>query len=127
MTLNQVRQAARRIWQAALDAASPSSCVRSALSWDGKRLLIAGEEAAPGKLIVIGAGKASAKMAQVAEEILCDRIAGGLVVTKYEHGLPLQRLRLVEAGHPIPDDAGVSAAHAMRDLVCGMTADDTVL
>jgi hydroxypyruvate reductase len=66
-------------------------------------------------------------MAQVAEEILGKRITRGLVVTKYDHGLPLQHIRLVEAGHPLPDDAGVEAVRATREMLAGLTSDDTVL
>ena len=66
-------------------------------------------------------------MAQVVEEMLGARITGGLVVTKYEHGLPLQRIRQVEAGHPIPDAAGVGAVREMLELLKGLRAEDIVL
>src|SRR4026207_2324986 len=59
--------------------------------------------------------------------MLGDRITGGLVVTKYEHALPLQRIRQVEAGHPIPDEAGVSAVREMLELLKGLRAEDIVL
>src|SRR5438552_1672499 len=80
-----------------------------------------------GRLIVIGAGKASAKMAQIAEEILGSHISGGLIVTKYGHALPLQRMRLVEAAHPIPDAAGVRAVYETRELLRGVSEDGIVL
>jgi glycerate-2-kinase len=66
-------------------------------------------------------------MAQVVEEILGDRITDGLVVTKYEHGLPLRRIRQVEAGHPIPDAAGVGAVRKMRELLEGLDEKDIVI
>ena len=56
-------------------------------------------------------------MAQVIEELLGRRVTAGLVVTKYGHGLPLQRIQLVEAGHPIPDVAGVRGVQQTRELL----------
>src|SRR5437867_12038310 len=66
-------------------------------------------------------------MAQIAEEILGSNISGGLIVTKYGHALPLQRMRLVEAAHPIPDGAGVRAVYETRELLRGVSEDDIVL
>src|SRR5438105_14365828 len=66
-------------------------------------------------------------MAQTVEEILGSHISGGVIVTKYGHALPLQRLQLVEAGHPIPDAAGVRAVRESRDMLRGLTKDDIVL
>lgn len=80
-----------------------------------------------GRLIVIGTGKPSAKMAQVVEEVLDGYISDGLVVTKYGHALPLERIRLIEAGHPIPDAAGVRAVAETRELLQGLSEDDIVL
>lgn len=80
-----------------------------------------------GKVIVVGAGKAAARMAQVIEDILGDRISGGLVVTKHDHGLPLKHIRLVEAGHPIPDESGVQAVKDTKTLVSNLNSNDIVL
>ncbi len=80
-----------------------------------------------GRVIVVGAGKAAARMAQVTEEIFGDAISDGLVVTKHDHGLPLGRIRLVEAGHPIPDLTGVQAVHDMRELLSSLSANDIVI
>src|SRR5438046_4130179 len=66
-------------------------------------------------------------MAQIVEESLGSYITGGLVVTKYGHALPLQRVRLVEAAHPIPDSAGVRAVHDTRELLRKLNKDDIVL
>src|SRR4030095_10804897 len=101
MNIEGLRQSARTIWEAALDAANPATCIRNVLQVHDAALRIAGREIAmEGRLIVIGTGKASARMAQVVEDILDSRIAGGVVVTKYGHALPLRRIRLLEAGHP---------------------------
>jgi hydroxypyruvate reductase len=128
MTVPQLRNAAREIWEAALQAANPASCIRNALKVSGSVLSVGGKELRiEGKLIVIGTGKAASRMAQVAEEILGDRITAGLVVTKYEHGLPLKRIRQVEAGHPLPDTNGVAAVREMLELLRGLKPQDIVL
>ena len=128
MTLFELRQSASAIWEAALDAANPSTCIRNRLQVSGSVLSISGKKFdTEGRLIVIGAGKAAARMSQVVEEILGDRITAGLAVTKYDHRLPLQRVRLVEAGHPLPDANGVRAVRDMRELLSGLRPEDLVL
>jgi hydroxypyruvate reductase len=124
----QLRQAAREIWESALQAANPASCIDNALKVSGSVLSVGGKELRiEGKLIVIGAGKAASRMAQVVEEKLGNRITGGLVVTKYAHGLPLERIRQVEAGHPLPDANGVAAVREMLELLRGLKPQDIVL
>jgi len=128
MTIAQLRHSARLIWEAALNAANPATCIRKAVSVKDDVLIVNGKQTPiRGRLIVIGTGKASAKMAQVIEEMLDGRISGGLVVSKYGHALPLQRVRLVEAGHPIPDAAGVRAVAETRELLRDLSEDDVVL
>ncbi len=128
MSIALLRQSARQIWEAALDAANPGTCIRNAIQLNGDSFSVAGTHVPlKGRLIVIGAGKPGAGMARVIEEILGDRISAGLVVTKYGHSLPLERIRLVEAGHPIPDGVGVRAARETRELVTGLSPDDVVL
>jgi glycerate-2-kinase len=128
MNIGELRQSARLIWEATLNAANPATCIRNFLQVNANVLIVGGKEMEiRGRLIVIGAGKPSALMGQAIEEILGGRITGGLIVTKYGHSLPLNRIRLVEASHPIPDNAGVRAALDTRDLLRGLTSDDIVL
>src|SRR6266850_1966733 len=128
MNTRELRQSARLIWEAALNAANPAICIRNFVQVSEGVLSIGGKEIPlRGKLIVIGAGKPSAKMAQTVEEILGKHITGGLVVTKYGHALPLQRIQLIEAGHPIPDAAGSRAVQQTRELLKGLTSEDVVL
>jgi len=128
MTISELRHCARLIWEAALNAANPATCIQSFIQLTDGRLNIAGKKfSIPSRLIVIGAGKASARMAQVVEQVLGQRVTGGLVVTKHGHALPLERIRLVEAGHPIPDAAGVRAVQETRDLLKDLSPDDIVL
>jgi glycerate 2-kinase len=78
-----------------------------------------------GRLVVIGAGKASARMAEAVEAVWgpCE----GLVITRYGYARPCQGIRIVEAAHPVPDQAGVDATRQMLGLLDGLTKDDTVL
>ncbi|WP_409018215.1 glycerate kinase [Caballeronia sp. LZ035] len=79
-----------------------------------------------GRTIVIGAGKASAAMAKAVEDHWNGEIEG-LVVTRYGYAVSCERIDIVEAAHPVPDENGLKAAKRMLDLVSGLTADDLVL
>lgn len=129
MNMAGLRDCARQIWEAALEAANPEACIRASVQRLPSGELSVGGQTVPasGKVIVLGAGKATARMAQVFEEIAGDRIDGGVVVTKYDHGLPLQRIRLIEAGHPIPDENGVRGVQQMRSLLSGLAPEDVVI
>jgi glycerate 2-kinase len=105
----------QRMFEAAIAAAQPALCVPPALP-----------EAPRGRLIVIGAGKASAEMARAVERNWPGPLTG-LVVTRYGYAVPCERIEIVEASHPVPDAAGLSAARRMLDRVQGLSADDTVL
>jgi glycerate 2-kinase len=80
----------------------------------------------PGRVVVVGAGKASARMAQAVEQAW-DGPLGGLVVTRYGHAVPCSHVEVVQAAHPVPDAAGQRAARRILDLVSGLGADDLVL
>ena len=79
-----------------------------------------------GRTIVVGAGKAAAAMAKAVEQHWSGPVEG-LVITRYEHGLPCSRIEVVEASHPVPDAAGQAAARRILDKVKDLTADDLVL
>lgn len=78
-----------------------------------------------GRVLVIGAGKASARMAEAAEAAWdpCD----GLVITRYGHARPCRGVQIVEAAHPVPDTAGAEATGRMLSLLEGLTDKDFVL
>jgi glycerate 2-kinase len=79
-----------------------------------------------GRTIVVGAGKAAASMAAAVEREW-DGPLEGLVVTRYGHGLPCERIEVVEAAHPVPDAAGPAVAGRILDLARGLGADDLLL
>jgi len=68
------------------------------------------------KIVVLGAGKASAKMAKAVEDIFNDRISNGVVSVKYGHTEKLKHIRLIESGHPIPDENSIRAAHDIASI-----------
>ena len=76
-------------------------------------------------MLVVGGGKASARMAEAVEAAWgpCE----GLVVTRYGHARPCRGIEIVEAAHPVPDEAGVAATRRMLDLVSRAGEDDLVL
>ena len=103
------------MFRAAVDVARPSLCVPPFLP------------AAPkGRTIVVGAGKAAASMAAAVEANWSGPIEG-LVVTRYGHGMATSRIEVVEAAHPVPDEAGSEAARRIIAKVRGLTPDDLVL
>lgn len=79
-----------------------------------------------GRTLVIGAGKGAAAMAKAVEDHWQGEISG-LVVTRYGHGADCRRIEVVEAAHPVPDEAGRRAAGRIMDMVKGLTEDDLVL
>ena len=79
----------------------------------------------PGRVVVIGAGKASARMAEAVESAWgpCE----GLVITRYGYARPCRGIEIVEAAHPVPDPAGEAATRRMLDLLAGLGEHDFVL
>jgi hydroxypyruvate reductase len=113
------RAAARAIFNAALAAGDVRPLVLQAL-----------ESLRPhprGTIVVVGAGKASAAMAAATEEALGDRIGEGVVVVKDGYRAETRGVRLIEAGHPVPDARGAAGALEILQLVRGRSSDDLVL
>ena len=114
-----LRETARSVFEAGLAAADVDPLVRRALA--DVRL------APSGRVRVVGAGKASGAMATAAEAALGDVIADGLVVVKDGYRTATRRIRLVEAGHPVPDARGEAAARRIRALAEAAGPDDLLL
>ncbi len=106
----------RGLFDAALDAVKAESKLPAYLPPPPK-----------GRTVVVGAGKAAAAMAQVVEQQYKGKIDAGLVVTRYQHGLPLKQIEVVEAGHPMPDAAGQDAARRILALAGGLGPDDLLI
>src|SRR5690349_12404439 len=105
----------RRMFDAAVAAAQPARCVPPHLPAKPR-----------GSLLVVGAGKASAAMAKAVEDHWQGDLSG-LVVTRYGHAVACKHVEIVEAAHPVPDAASVTAAQRMLSLVGDLGPDDVVL
>jgi hydroxypyruvate reductase len=103
------------MFDAAVAAAAPATALPPCLPSPPK-----------GRTIVVGAGKASAAMA-ASVEAHWPRDLSGLVVTRYGHGVPTRHIEIVEAAHPVPDEAGRRAAARILGLLGGLGPDDLVL
>lgn len=104
----------RRLYEAALDAAKAD------------RLSACLPPPPAGRTVVVGAGKAAAAMARAVEDHWPGPLSG-IVVTRYGHAVPTQRIEVVEAAHPIPDDAGRKAAERILALAGDLGEDDLLL
>lgn len=114
-----LRKDADQIIQAALRAALPDTAVKRALEH---------ADFGTGRLVLVAVGKAAWQMAKAASDSLGSRIADGVVITKYDHSKgDLPRLRIFEAGHPVPDENSFLATQAAIDAVQELTEEDTVL
>lgn len=109
------RQLLRGLFDAALKAVDPLESVPRHLPPRPR-----------GRTVVVGAGKAAARMA-LALERAWDAPLSGLVVTRYGHGEPCRQVEVVEAGHPMPDGAGLQAAQRIRAMVQGLGPEDLVI
>ncbi|BDV43913.1 hydroxypyruvate reductase [Geotalea uraniireducens] len=111
--------ALREIFAAALAAVDPAVAV-------GREAAVVRERYRSGgftRLVVVGFGKAAPAMGRAIEEQLGELVSDGLLITRYGHGgRPLSRLACAEAGHPLPDAAGVAATRRLQALVAGAAA-----
>ena len=114
------RELLRALFDAALAAADPARAILPYLP-----------PPVAGRTVVVGAGKASAAMARAFEEAWAtNEQAGqldGLVVTRHGHAVPCERIRIVEARHPVPDQAGQEAARQILDLAHGLGPQDQLV
>ena len=128
--LSSMHADAMSIFQAGIKAVAPGDAIRRYCRLTGDMLHI-GEKTYDlrhiNRILVVGAGKAAAPMAQAVEELLGARIHQGLICVKYKHGAPLGRIRSIEAGHPTPDANGAAAAGQILDLVRPAGRNDLVI
>ena len=128
--LAALRADALAIFAAALKAADPAEAIRRHMQVAGDRLIAGGvtyDLRDMDRIYVVGAGKAGATMALAVEDLLGDRIAGGLVNTKYGHTASLRRVELNECGHPVPDAAGVEGARRIAEIAANAGERDLLL
>lgn len=107
------------IYRAALTAVDPESAVRAHVHRVGMHLRVGERELDLRhfeRIFLVGAGKGTAPMAKALEDLFEASLTDGVIVVKYGHGMPLQRVRVCEAAHPVPDEAGVKATEVILDL-----------
>jgi len=129
-TLSDLRKAARDIFDHALRAVDPVEAVKRHIHLDGGVLRVKDRNYNLREfenIYVVGTGKAGASMAYAAEEILGDRIKEGIVNVKYGHIRQLKKIKLNEAGHPVPNRAGMRGAEEIVRLLNQAGADDLVI
>lgn len=120
---------AKAIFQASVRAVLPTTLISGHVRLEGSMLTVGGQQFnldTPRKLVVIGAGKASALMAAELEKILGDQITRGFIVTKYEHGLPLKKIVCHEAAHPVPDENSLNGSRDLLHCLEGLSEHDIV-
>jgi glycerate 2-kinase len=125
-----MREDACEIFYKALQAVQPGDAIRRHCKYDGKNLFIGDRIYHLPRfknLFVVGAGKAAASMGAAIEDIIGENVTEGIVTVKYGHVTDLDRIRLIEAGHPIPDENGRYGATAILNLVKKAGVDDLVI
>jgi glycerate 2-kinase len=106
----------RAVFRAGIAAADPAHSLAAQLPSPG-----------PARNIVIGGGKAAASMAAALEAAWPNVAIQGVVVTRYGHAVPTARIQVIEAAHPVPDEASMAGARALLAAVAGLQPDDQVI
>lgn len=133
--LSRLRTAVKDLFQYGLEAVNPFNAVKKALYREKNKIVIClgtsktvtYDIEAFKRIIVVGMGKATALMAKAVDGILGNVISDGCVVVKYGHTAELETIRLLEAGHPLPDENGLRGAREIARLVEEATEKDLII
>ncbi|MDY6863335.1 MAG: glycerate kinase [Thermodesulfobacteriota bacterium] len=120
----------QEIFLAGVKAVDPKKVIKDNIKIKGGKLFIYSKSydlTDIKNIYVVGAGKAGASMSSALEEILLENITSGVVVVKYDHLMPTQLIKLVEAAHPIPDKAGMEGTELIVQLLMQAKKDDLVI
>lgn len=127
---NKVRAILGKIFLAGVTSVDPERAVRKHMRRVGNNLDIAGRVYQLDRfsnIILVGAGKGSAPMAKALEDLLGDYLSRGCVTVKYGHALPLRKTKIIEAGHPIPDEAGLKGTREILGMAHRCTDKDLMI
>ncbi len=130
MNSNKLKSDARAIFEAGLKAVDPEVAIHKHLKRSGNKLHLNDKEydlSGFENIYVIGMGKAAAAMAKAVEEIIGDQLTTGIVNVKYGHIAPLEKIKINEAAHPVPDDSGISGSQEIIELLKKTGEKDLVL
>ena len=128
-TLIDMRQDALAIFQTGLAAVAPGPAIRAHCRREGDRLYVGSrlyDLSIYQNIWIIGTGKAAAAMARTLEDLLEDRAYSGLITVKYDHLEPLRTVRIIEAGHPVPDENGCRGAREILSMAQAAGQHDLV-
>jgi glycerate 2-kinase len=113
----------KNIYRDAVREVDPAGLIVSRVRKEGRKLALTGQEAewsedlsSYRQVMVLGIGKASARMASAMESLLDEDLTSGFVITKYGHGLDLRKVKVHEAGHPVPDENSLKGARILTDM-----------
>ncbi len=125
-----LKDTALTIFKEAVRAADPYHGVRKFVRREDRDVVIDGVRYSGDefrKVVVIGGGKASARMGQALEDALGDMVTGGWINTKYDHAVPLERITVHECGHPVPDERGLEGTKKIIELLESADAETLVV
>ena len=129
-TISAMRKDAVEIFYQALKAVQPGAAIKRYCKFDGKTLFIGHRSYQLNQyknLYVLGTGKATASMAAAIEDMIDEKITGGIITVKFDYAVDLKHISLIEAGHPVPDENGIRGASAILNLAENVEEDDLVL
>ncbi len=118
------------IFMAGVRAVDPEEAVKSHIELSGNELKVGGRSYQLDRfkrIFVTGFGKGTAPMAKALEQVLGERLTDGWITVKYDHGLALNKVRVMEAGHPVPDQAGLEATRFILERLKACTEQDLVV
>ena len=126
----KLRTDALAIFHASLKAVDPVNVVKKHLRLEGDMLRVGDRDydlSTYTRIYVVGCGKAAASMSSALEDILQEWISGGIINVKYGYTRALHSITINEAGHPLPDEAGVRGTREIVTLLQGLGGNDLVL
>lgn len=124
------RQKATEIFIAGVESVKPDNLIKRFVSIEQYNLQIENfhfDLSTIANIYIVGAGKASAAMAQTIESILGSRITEGHIITKYAHAVPLQFIGITEAGHPVPDENGIKGTELIMSIASKAEKNDLLI
>ncbi|NNK85984.1 MAG: glycerate-2-kinase family protein, partial [Desulfobacterales bacterium] len=128
--IKKMRGNAVKIFHQGLQAVEPGSAIKKSCKCEGELLFIGNRKyklSDINNIFVIGAGKATAPMAKAIEDIVGDHISSGIINVKYGHTANLNSIRLIQAGHPVPDKNGIKGTSEILNLAASAKKNDLVL
>ena len=124
----KAKDIALKILEYAITKADPYRIVKESVRVEDDEILIEGKRfELKGDVYVVAIGKASCPMAKAVEELLGDRIADGVAITKYGYSMPLSKIEVIEAGHPIPDENSVKGAKRAIEIAGKVCEEDVLI